>query len=76
LLLLTGDAHGFVGADLAALCREAALLALKRVTTDNNNNKNNNNNNNKTLQLCMTRSDFDVALRRVRPASLRSVAVR
>ncbi len=28
----SGFTHGFVGADLAALCREASLLALKRLS--------------------------------------------
>uniref|UniRef100_K3W9Z8 AAA+ ATPase domain-containing protein n=1 Tax=Globisporangium ultimum (strain ATCC 200006 / CBS 805.95 / DAOM BR144) TaxID=431595 RepID=K3W9Z8_GLOUD len=30
LLELSGSAHGYVGADLSALCKEAALLALQR----------------------------------------------
>ncbi len=64
--------HGFVGADLMLLCREAAFEALtskhsinefieKKVGT--------------TVGLQITKQDFDTAIKRIRPSALREFAV-
>ena len=71
---LARDAHGFVGADLAALAREAALAAVRRhiagvdlgEIADTP----------PVLEgLFVTQADFDVARRRVRPSAMREIFV-
>jgi transitional endoplasmic reticulum ATPase len=71
---LARSQHGFVGADLAALVREAALAAVRRhlagvdldVATDSS----------VALQgLFVTSADFDVARQRVRPSAMREILV-
>jgi transitional endoplasmic reticulum ATPase len=57
--------HGFVGADLAALAREAGMAAIARcggVAAD-------------TASLEVTRADFDAALVEVAPSAIRDVQV-
>lgn len=58
---IAADAHGFVGADIAALCREAATLAVKRAHD--------------AAELVLSAADLRGALQRIRPSSLRSVEV-
>ncbi|HVU30164.1 MAG TPA: CDC48 family AAA ATPase [Sphingomicrobium sp.] len=71
---LSRRTYGFVGADLAALCREAALEAVRRIMPRLN------------LaddviptevldQLSVELSDFDNALKRVQPSAMREVMV-
>ncbi len=66
--------HGFVGADLAALCREAAMNALRRVLPEINLEE-------KTIppevleKLVVTKEDFDNALKVVEPSAMREVFV-
>jgi transitional endoplasmic reticulum ATPase len=55
--------HGFVGADLAALVREAGMAALRRDTSG------------ALANLSVTSADFDMALLEVSPSILRSVSV-
>ncbi|MCB5425647.1 CDC48 family AAA ATPase [Altererythrobacter sp. CC-YST694] len=66
--------HGFVGADLAALAREAAIEAVRRImpkldleaqTIPNE----------VLEELCVERSDFVEALKRVQPSAMREVMV-
>ena len=71
---LSAVTHGFVGADLSALAREAAMQALRRVlphidpeTGDIPANVLNN--------LFVTQADFDMALSDVSPSALREVLV-
>jgi AAA family ATPase len=54
-------AHGFVGADLLLVCKEAAMRALRRRRHD--------------AELALTREDLLAGLRRVRPSALREMAV-
>ena len=71
---LARTTHGFVGADLAALAREAAIEAVRRImpkldleaqTIPN-----------EVLEtLCVERSDFVEALKRVQPSAMREVMV-
>ena len=64
--------HGFVGADLAALCREAAMFALRRVLPKIDLET-------ETIppevlfSLKVTREDFETAMRIVEPSAMREV---
>ncbi len=66
--------HGFVGADLAALCREAAMNALRRILPDIDLEE-------QTIpkeileKLFVTRSDFMDALKFISPSALREVFI-
>lgn len=66
--------HGFVGADLAALCREAAMFALRRIRSKINYQEA------KVspdilLDLKVTRDDFNEAMKIVEPSALREIMV-
>jgi transitional endoplasmic reticulum ATPase len=66
--------YGFVGADIAALCREAALEAVRRIMPRLNLAE-------QMIpteildQLSVERSDFENALKRVQPSAMREVMV-
>jgi transitional endoplasmic reticulum ATPase len=66
--------HGFVGADLAALAREAAIEAVRRIMPRLDLDA-------RTVpqdvldDLCVTRDDFLAALKRVQPSAMREVMV-
>lgn len=66
--------HGFVGADLAALCREAAMNALRRVLPDIDLEE-------QTIpqkileKLFVTKEDFMDALKFINPSALREVFI-
>jgi len=71
---LARTTHGFVGADLAALAREAAIEAVRRImprldleaqTIPNE----------VLEELCVERNDFVEALKRVQPSAMREVMV-
>ena len=61
---LAEDAHGFVGAELRALCSEAAIAALRRGIQAGT-----------TATSSIGEEDFDFARARVRPSALREVAL-
>ncbi|HKT15967.1 MAG TPA: CDC48 family AAA ATPase [Allosphingosinicella sp.] len=71
---LARQTYGFVGADIAALAREAAIEAVRRIMPQINLEEG-------TIphevldSLSVTRSDFDQALRRVQPSAMREVMV-
>jgi transitional endoplasmic reticulum ATPase len=71
---LASITHGFVGADIAALCKEAAMNALRRVLPNIDLEK-------EELppevleKLQVTMKDFNDALRIVRPSAMREVLV-
>jgi len=71
---LARQTYGFVGADLAALSREAAIEAVRRIMPKINLEEG-------TIPpevldtLSVTRSDFDQALKRVQPSAMREVMV-
>jgi len=71
---LSGTTYGFVGADLAALCREAAIDAVRRIMPRLNLEE-------RTIPpevldtLSVTREDFLEALKRVQPSAMREVMV-
>ncbi|MEO0589047.1 MAG: CDC48 family AAA ATPase [Pseudomonadota bacterium] len=66
--------HGFVGADLAALAREAAIDAVRRIMPRLDLDQ-------QTVppevldDLCVTREDFLSALKRIQPSAMREVMV-
>jgi transitional endoplasmic reticulum ATPase len=71
---LAAITHGFVGADLEALCREAAMICVRRILPEIDFQK-------ATLpyeslmKLELCNHDFEVALRDVEPSALREVFV-
>ena len=71
---LAKTTYGFVGADLAALCREAAIEAVRRIMPKLNLEE-------RTIppevldELSVTREDFLDALKRVQPSAMREVMV-
>jgi len=66
--------HGFVGADLAALCRESAMIALRRILPELNLEE-------QTIpqevleKLFVTNDDFMEALKSISPSALREVFI-
>ncbi len=66
--------HGFVGADIAALAREAAIEAVRRIMPRLDLDE-------RTIpadvleDLCVTRKDFLAALKRIQPSAMREVMV-
>jgi transitional endoplasmic reticulum ATPase len=70
---LAGITHGFVGADLAALCREAAMSALRRLMPDIDFKKTEIPYD-KMAALKVELADFESALAEVEPSALREVA--
>src|SRR6185369_5903045 len=71
---LARSTHGFVGADIAALAREAAIEAVRRIMPQLDLEA-------QTIppqvleNLCVTRDDFLEALKRVQPSAMREVMV-
>ena len=63
-------AHGYVGADLAAVCKEAGVIALKRSLDSQPANDIG-----ITHKMVVTCSDVREAMRSVRPSALREVAL-
>lgn len=70
---LAGITHGFVGADLAALCREAAMSALRRLMPDID-FRTTEIPYDKLAALKIEGGDFESALAEVEPSALREVA--
>ncbi|XP_034968808.2 ATPase family gene 2 protein homolog A isoform X1 [Zootoca vivipara] len=71
LVQLADSTHGYVGADLAAVCKEAGLYALRRVLGE----KANLLDEDVSGSVMITRSDFLQAMNNVRPSAMREVAV-
>ena len=67
--------HGFVGADLASLCKEAAMNVLRRLLPDLKLDKDEPLPRELLEKLRVTKKDFKGALRLVRPSALREVMV-
>ncbi len=67
--------YGFVGADLSALAKEAAMIVLRRVLPDLNLEKEDAIPEELLQQLRITNKDFIDALRVVRPSAMREVLV-
>ncbi len=71
---LAAISHGFVGADLEALCREAAMMCLRRILPEMDYSKVSVTGE-LLARLEVRRDDFDVALREVEPSAIREVFV-
>ncbi|MBL7148026.1 MAG: CDC48 family AAA ATPase [Nanoarchaeota archaeon] len=67
--------YGFVGADVAALCREAAMNVLRRILPDLKLGEKTQIPKEIYENLKITQKDFDQALRLVRPSALREVLI-
>lgn len=71
---LAAITHGFVGADLAALCREAGMTAIRALISDADGD-NNNIPYEQLMQVQITMAHFLAALRVVEPSALRDIQV-
>ena len=67
--------HGFVGADLAALCKEAAMSVIRRVLPDLNLKEESVINKEILEKLIITEKDFEEAMKVVSPSAMREVLV-
>ncbi len=68
--------HGYVGADLAALTKEAAMHSLRRILPDLNALKNKKDIPEEIIQkLIINSKDFDYAMKMVEPSAMREVLV-
>jgi len=67
--------HGFVGADLEALCKEAAMVVLRKILPDLNFTKDEPIAKEILEKLIVEQEDFKDALRMVRPSALREVFI-
>ena len=69
---LSSQTHGFVGADIAALCRESAMHALRRVMPEIRNKKLT-----KEIlkKLVVQKQDFFHALKTIEPSAMREVLI-
>ncbi|GMF18729.1 unnamed protein product [Phytophthora fragariaefolia] len=73
---LSSSAHGYVGADLSALCKEAALLALHRAFANNTQSTGAVLASADSLPAFeVTLSDLKLAMRGIRPSALREISV-
>ena len=73
---LAEKTHGFVGADLAALAREAAMVVLRRLITEGKVNPEEEKIPPEVLQeLKVTKNDFYEALKMIEPSALREVLI-
>ncbi|MBD3303620.1 CDC48 family AAA ATPase [Candidatus Woesearchaeota archaeon] len=67
--------HGFVGADLASLAKESAMIVLRRLLPDLQYDKEESIPKEILEKLIITKSDFIEALKTVRPSALREVLI-
>ncbi|MHA2298229.1 MAG: AAA family ATPase [Candidatus Hodarchaeales archaeon] len=74
LELVAENINGFVGADIVALCREAAMNALRRVAPTLRHVKEFNISELKK-KLIINQEDFDEAIKQIQPSTLRDVAL-
>jgi len=72
---LAAITHGFVGADVASLCKEAAMIVLRRVLPDLKYDKEEAIPEDVLEKLQVTKTDLKDALKVVRPSALREVLV-
>lgn len=72
---LANMTHGFVGADLEGLAKEAAMSVLRRVTPDFNFKENDHVPKEVLEKLQVTKHDFKEALKMVRPSAMREVLI-
>ena len=69
---LASITHGFVGADLASLAKEAAMVVLRRILPTLDLNENESIPEERLKELQVNKKDFDEALKVVRPSAMRN----
>jgi transitional endoplasmic reticulum ATPase len=67
--------HGFVGADLEALCKEAAMNVIRKLIPDIDWDKNDKVPEDKLKNVVVSKDDFEYGFRAVRPSAMREVVV-
>ncbi|RLJ00871.1 MAG: AAA family ATPase [Candidatus Aenigmatarchaeota archaeon] len=72
---LSEKTYGYVGADLEALCKEAAMHTLRRVLPDISSLKGQELSDEQMKKLIIKRVDFDYAMQKVEPSALREVLI-
>ncbi|MDO8555632.1 MAG: CDC48 family AAA ATPase [Nanoarchaeota archaeon] len=72
---LAAITHGFVGADLNALCKEAAMVVLRNVLPELKLKEEEHLSDKDLARLKVTMDDFKAALKMVRPSALREVLI-
>ncbi len=72
---LSEKTHGYVGADLEALCKEAAMHTLRRVLPDISSLKGHELSEEQMEKLIIKKVDFDYAMQKVEPSALREVLI-
>ncbi len=72
---IAGITHGFVGADLASLCKESAMIVLRRVLPELRLQEEEPIPKEMLEKLMITKKDFREALKVVRPSAMREVLV-
>ncbi len=72
---LSEKTYGYVGADLEALCKEAAMHTLRRVLPDISSLKGQELSEEQMKKLIIKRVDFDYAMQKVEPSALREVLI-
>lgn len=75
LKVLAGKTHGFVGADLAALCKEAAMNLLRKILPELKLEEDEPIPKEVLDKIIIGGEDFDAALKFVRPSAMREVLV-
>ncbi len=75
LEFLANQTHGFVGADLEALCKEAAMNVIRKLIPEIDWDKEDRVPPEVLQNVKVTMEDFKVALRNVRPSAMREVLV-
>ncbi|CAI5478449.1 unnamed protein product [Closterium sp. Yama58-4] len=74
-VIASSATHGFVGADISALCSEAAVAALRRIVEEKERQGGTTRGEGRERDQNLCDEDFEVARRRIRPSALREVAV-
>ncbi len=72
---LSEKTYGYVGADLEALCKEAAMHTLRRVLPDISSLKGQELSEEQMKKLIIKKVDFDYAMQKVEPSALREVLI-
>jgi transitional endoplasmic reticulum ATPase len=72
---LADKTHGFVGADLEALCKEAAMNVIRKLIPDIDWDKNDKVPEEKLKNVVVSKEDFDCGFGIVRPSAMREVVV-
>jgi len=76
LIQIAEITHGYVGADITALCKEAAMHALRRVLPDIGSIKGDRPIPQEVLKnLIVTKEDFDYSMKMVEPSAMREVLI-